>query len=221
MSTALKTFPSGAPSCPDFGQGGEVLSRSHVAQDGHAVAAQPAPAPYGVLILPSLLTGHVSKEEILLPLTLAYVFSESMEFRLPLVDGALAVVESAFDEILRSMPLASKGVQYLRAREHAAEALNHLMRETSLVITTNAATAPPAPSSAAEVVFLSSQSPTSSLGDRQANDGNGNGNVPRIVARNLDSVHDPELRKKIADCISLFELQAAGHITQGHFSVSW
>ena len=62
-----------------------------------ASVAKPAPAAFGVLLLPELLGSgpfkNVSKNEIVMPLTLAYVFSGHIEFRLPLASCALAAVE--------------------------------------------------------------------------------------------------------------------------------
>lgn len=180
-----------------------------------ASVAKAAPAAYGVLLLPELLSAdaskNVSKEEIVLPLTLAYVFSGNVEFRLPLVSGALSVVERAFDEIIRSVPMVSKGVLYVRSEESLNNELQQLLRAATLVLRTGKDCAVETPAHAAEVVILAGNSKAYS----------GGGSVPRLLTRNLDRLHDAELRKKIADCISLFDLQAGGHITQGDFSVSW
>lgn len=182
-----------------------------------ASVAKAAPAAYGVLLLPELLgrnpLKNVTKEEIVLPLTLAYVFSGHIEFRLPLAPCALPAVESAFDEILRSVPLVSKGVQYVRFQGPSKAELQELLTPSALMLHSGNDCAVQAPENAAEVVILAAAKNSEAY--------SGAGNVPRLLTRNLDRVRDPELRTKITDCIALFELQAGGHITQGDFSVSW
>jgi hypothetical protein len=178
-----------------------------------ASAVQAAACGYGVLLLPPLLSGDVAKEEIVLPLTLAYVFSGHLEFRLPLASRALAAVENAFDEIIRSVPLVSKGVMYVRMQQPGPAELHELLRASTLVVRTDQDSAAQAPADAAEIVILAAANAAEAY--------SGSGKVPRLVSRNLDRVRDPELRKKIADCVAVFDLGAGGHITQGDFSVSW
>lgn len=190
-----------------------MSTASQSASSFAAGATVPAPCAYGVLLLPELLNGSVTKEEIVLPLTLAYVFAQHFEFRLPLVPAALAAVESAFDEIIRSMPIVNKGVLYVRMREFSPAALEGLLRASTLVIRSDGKLDVCAPATAAEIVLLSAMA--------QGRNAMGDGTGPRMLARNLEALRDPELRKKIADCISIFELQSGGHITQGDFSVSW
>jgi hypothetical protein len=174
-------------------------------------AAVAAPCAHGVVLLPELLAGQVTKEQIILPLTLAYVFSEHLDFRLPLAPAAMPAVEKAFDEILRSMPLASKGVLYVRTSTAEMQVVSELVRSSDLIIRSDRQFNVEVPANTSEVVVLSAAAAA----------GNSEMQGPRLVTRNIERLRHPELRKKIADCIALFDLQSEGHITHGDFSISW
>jgi hypothetical protein len=71
------------------------------------------PRPYAVILLPSLLSGSVSGEDLSLPLTLAYLLSAHVSFQLPMSTANLPRVERAFDEIISGRLQQSKGICYV------------------------------------------------------------------------------------------------------------
>jgi hypothetical protein len=168
-------------------------------------ALQVSPAvqkPYAVLLLPAVLEGVPQKQELLLPLTLAYLLSAHIAFRFPLCESALAVVERVFDDILNGLPKESKGICYQSVE--GAERASVLVPHSSLLVTddrglqklTNCDGLPLA-------VILKSE------GD----------NLLRL--HNLEKVSDLGLRGKLAGCAQLINVQSSGFITEGPFSLSW
>jgi len=159
--------------------------------------------PYAVLLLPALLTGLPEKQELFLPLTLAYLLSAHIAFHFPLGESALAVVERVFDDLLNGLPKESKGLRYQRV-DGAARAFV-LVPHSSLLVTDDRGlhalvgceTLPAAVISRAE----------------------GNCNLVRL--HNLEKIADLGLRGKLAGCAQLINVQAGGFITEGPFSLSW
>jgi hypothetical protein len=159
--------------------------------------------PYAVLLLPAVLEGTPQKQELLLPLTMAYLLSAHITFQFPLHESALAVVERAFDDILKGLPKESKGIRY-QSVESAGRA-SVLVPQSSLLLTDERG--------------------------RQALDGckllpaavisrsDDNSSVVRL--QNLEKVADLGLRGKLASCAQLINVQSSGFITEGHFSLSW
>jgi hypothetical protein len=176
-----------------------------VAPAAHAAVPlfQAAENPYAVLLLPCVLRGLPQKQELFLPLTLAYLLSVHIPFRFPLRERALAVVERVFDDILNGLPNESKGIRYQSVDQ--AERASTLLPHSSLLLTderglpemTNCDGLPLA-------VILKSE---------------GNANLLRL--RNLEKIDDLGLRGKLAGCARLINVQSGGFITEGHFSLSW
>ena len=159
--------------------------------------------PYGLLLLPTVLDGAPQKQELLLPLTLAYLLSAHIGFRFPLHENALAVVERVFDDILSGLPKESKGIRYQSV--DGAECASLLVPHSSLLLTddrglrelTNRDGLPLAVISKAE----------------------GNSNLLRLDS--LEKVADVGLRAKLVSCAQLINVQSGGFLTEGHFSLSW
>jgi len=159
--------------------------------------------PYAVLLLPAVLEGAPQKQELLLPLTLAYLLSAHITFQFPLHESALAVVERTFDDILKGLPKESKGICY-RGVERAERA-STLVPQSSLLLTDERG--------------------------RQATNGCGSlpaavisrseGDTCVVLLQNLQMVSDLGLRGKLASCAQLINVQSSGFITEGHFSLSW
>lgn len=159
--------------------------------------------PYGVLLLPAVLEGTPQRQELLLPLTLAYLLSAHIAFQFPMHESGLVVVEHAFDDILKGLPKESKGIRY-RSVERAERA-SALVPQSSLLLTDERG--------------------------RQATDGceslpaavisRPEGNNCVVLLQNLEKVSDLGLRSKLASCAQLINVQSTGFITEGHFSLSW
>jgi len=171
---------------------------------GAAVRVLPAvEKPYAVLLLPAVLEGTPQKQELLLPLTLAYLLSAHIAFRFPLCESALAVVERVFDDILNGLPKESKGIGYQSVDE--AERASALVPHSSLVLTDDRG--------------LHALHSCETLPAAVISRSEGNSNLVRL--HNLEKVSDPGLRGKLAGCAQLINAQAGGFITEGPFSLSW
>ena len=169
-------------------------------------AAQALPAvekPYAVLLLPAVLEGVPQKQELLLPLTLAYLLSAHIAFNFPLREVALAVVERAFDDILNGLPKESKGICYQNLDR--AERAYLLAPRSSLLLTDDRG--------------LQELTNCDGLPLAVISKSGGNGSLVRV--ENLEKVTDLGLRGKLASCVQLINAQAGGFITEGHFSLSW
>jgi len=158
---------------------------------------------YGLLLLPSLFNGAVEHQELLLPLTVAYLLSAHLPFRFPLPEGMINTIEQLFDAILNGLPKESKGILY--APTPSLAPMSELLQDASLVITDD-------------------------VGLEQSD---GFADVPQAVLcratdhiralklRNTEKLHDTELKAKLAVCAQLINAQSAGFTTEGHFSLSW
>jgi len=165
--------------------------------------ARAVEAPYAVLLLPAVLEGAPQKQELLLPLTLAYLLSAHITFQFPLHESALAVVERAFDDILKGLPKESKGICY-RTIERA-ESVRSLAPRSALLLTDERGR---------QAVDGCESLPAAVISHPE-----GASSVVRL--QNLEKVSDLGLRGKLASCAQLINVQSSGFITEGHFSLSW
>ena len=169
-------------------------------------AAQALPAvekPYAVLLLPAVLEGVPQKQELLLPLTLAYLLSAHIAFRFPLRESALAVVERVFDNILSGLPKESKGIRYQSAE--GAECASVLVPHSSLLVTDDRGLQESTNCDGLPLAVISRSEAKSSL----------------LRLHNLEKVADLGLRGKLVSCAQLINVQSGGFITEGPFSLSW
>jgi hypothetical protein len=177
---------------------------------GIAPTAHPAAAllraverPYAVLLLPAVLHGAPSKQELFLPLTLAYLLSAHIAFHFPLRQSALAVVERVFDDILRGLPKDSKGICYQEIGE--AEHVSALVPQSSLLLTDERGLEELANCNGLPLAVISKSA----------------GNTHLLRMRHLEKIEDQGLRGKLVGCAQLINVQSEGFITEGHFSLSW
>ena len=159
--------------------------------------------PYAVLLLPAVLEGTPQKQELLLPLTLAYLLSAHIPFQFPLQEGALAVVERVFDDILKGLPKESKGIRYQSVER--AESARLLVPRSSLLLTDERGR---------QATDNWQSLPTAVISRSE-------GNSCVALLQNLQKVSDLGLRGKLASCAQLINVQSSGFITEGHFSLSW
>jgi hypothetical protein len=158
---------------------------------------------YAMLFLPAVLQGTPAKQELLLPLTLAYLLSRHIAFRFPLHTSAMPVVERVFDGILEGLPKESKGICY-QTVEDAEPALLSVPRASLLVTDDCGLQALPGCERLPAAVLSSSE-----------------GNRHFVRLQNLEHVSDGGLRAKLLSCAQLVNSQSDGFITEGHFSLSW
>lgn len=169
-------------------------------------AVQVLPAaekPYAILLLPAVLSGVPEKQELFLPLTLAYLLSAHIAFHFPLRESALAVVERVFDDILKGLPKESKGIRYQSVE--GAERVSVLVPHSSLLVTDDRG--------------LHALAGCETLPAAVISRAEGNSNLVRL--HNLEKIADLGLRGKLAGCAQLINVQAGGFITEGPFSLSW
>ncbi len=159
-----------------------MISHSEIDAMGGALSHPRQPAAcYATLFLPKAIAGTVEKQELLLPLALAYVLSEHISFRFPLSQNVLPLAEAVFDEILCGPLRESKGIQYLPPCN--SEGLAKLIGTSVLVFT--------------EQTVLQDDRFT---GQPQAVICYGNGNGEALDLRNLEKLEDAELRAKLSRC---------------------
>ncbi len=159
--------------------------------------------PYAALFLPAVLEGVPEKQELFLPLTLAYLLSAHIAFQFPLRENALPLVERVFDDILHGLPKESKGICYQSV--DGLECASVLVPHSSLLLTDDRGLEELAGGDGLSAAVLSKSE--------------GNTNLLRL--RNLEKIDDLGLRGKLAGCAQLINVQSGGFITQGHFSLSW
>ena len=165
--------------------------------------ARGAEKPYAVLLLPAVLNGTPQKQELLLPLTLAYLLSAHITFRFPLRESALPLVERVFDDILSGLPKESKGICYQGVE--AAERASALVPQSSLLLTDERGLHELPGSERVPAAVISRSEGSASL----------------LRLRNLEKIDDLGLREKLAGCAQLINVQSGGFITEGPFSLSW
>jgi hypothetical protein len=158
--------------------------------------------PYAVLLLPSVLDTS-KKQDLFLPLTLAYLLSAHIPFQFPLRESALAVVERAFDDILNGLPKDSKGICYRSVDQMEPAAA--LVPRSSLLLTDEHGLRELPDCSGLPLAVISKAE----------------GNTHVLTMRNLHKIEDLGLRGKLAGCAQLINIQAGGFVSEGHFSLSW
>jgi hypothetical protein len=162
-----------------------------------------AERPYAVLLLPAVLNDTPQKQELFLPLTLAYLLSAHVAFQFPLRPSALAVVERVFDDILRGLPKDSKGICYREIAE--TEGVSAFVPQSSLLLTDERGLQEMSNCNGVPLAVISKSA----------------GNTHLLRMRNLEKIEDEGLRGKLVGCAQLINVQSEGFITEGHFSLSW
>jgi hypothetical protein len=156
-----------------------------------------------VLLLPSVFHEVDDFQELLLPLTLAYLLSTHLPFRFPMSAVAVTKIERLFDGILNGLPKESKGILYLTEPSQAD--IVHLLQGASLVLTDEAGIEQiPGISELPHAVVCRS-------GDQMRS----------LKLRRAEKLQDEGLKAKLMGCAQLINVQTAGFITEGHFSLSW
>jgi hypothetical protein len=86
-----------------------------------SVTLQPAPdfeailqidEPYAVIALDERDFGPHRRHELSISLTLAFLLSAHLRFHFPMSDGVSREVDRAFDQVLKDLPMESKGIAY-------------------------------------------------------------------------------------------------------------
>jgi hypothetical protein len=67
---------------------------------------------YAVIALDERDFGQHSRRELSISLTLAFMLSAHLRFEFPMSDGVSREIDRAFDQVLKDLPMESKGIAY-------------------------------------------------------------------------------------------------------------
>jgi hypothetical protein len=90
---------------------------------------------YAVLALDESDFGPHSRHELTISLTLAFLISAHLRFHFPMSDAVSREVDRAFDQVLKDLPMESKGIAY--RKDLLCDGKIHLIEQAKLVITSD------------------------------------------------------------------------------------
>jgi hypothetical protein len=90
---------------------------------------------YAVLALDESDFGPHSRHELTISLTLAFLISAHVRFHFPMSDEVSREVDRAFDQVLKDLPMESKGIAY--RKDLRCDGKIHLIERAKLVITSD------------------------------------------------------------------------------------
>jgi hypothetical protein len=90
---------------------------------------------YGVIALDERDFGPHSRRELSISLTLAFLLSAQLRFDFPMSDGVSREIDRAFDQVLKDLPMESKGIAYRKDLRHDEKIC--LIEGAKLVITSD------------------------------------------------------------------------------------
>ena len=158
---------------------------------------------YALLVLKDVLGDSLNQQDLLLPLTLAYLVSAQVRFLLPVPTRHVTQLEAAFDGILNGLALDSQGVSYHDVSAPAD--IESLLDRATVIITTDAQAQQMARARGLPCAFL----------------GLCDGQPPQVELADMGKLKDEELKGRLAGFAQLINIQAGGLISRGPFSLSW
>ena len=156
---------------------------------------------YGVIALDERDFGPHNRSELSISLTLAFLLSAHLRFDFPMSDGVLREIDRAFDQVLKDLPMESKGIAYrkdLRRDEKIC-----LIEGAKLVITSDLLIQKRMDAGSIPNIFLNFKS----------------GRSPFIKWRFLENLEDDILKQRIVVCSKL--INVISHISheRGRFEI--
>jgi hypothetical protein len=148
---------------------------------------------YGVIALDERDFGPHSRRELSISLTLAFLLSAHLRIDFPMSDGASREIDRAFDQVLKDLPMESKGIAYrkdLRRDEKIC-----LIEGAKLVITSDPHIQKRMDAGSIPNIFLDFKS----------------GRSPFIRWRFLENLEDAILKQRIVVCSKL--INVVSHIS--------
>ena len=148
---------------------------------------------YGVIALDERDFGPHSRRELSISLTLAFLLSAHLRIDFPMSDGASREIDRAFDQVLKDLPMESKGIAYrkdLRRDEKIC-----LIEGAKLVITSDLLIQKRMDAGSIPNIFLDFKS----------------GRSPFIRWRFLENLEDDILKQRIVVCSKL--INVVSHIS--------
>ena len=155
---------------------------------------------YGVIALDERDFGPHSRE-LSISLTLAFLLSAHLRFDFPMSDGDSREIDRAFDQVLKDLPMESKGIAY-RKDLHRDEKIC-LIEGAKLVITSDLLIQKRMDAGSIPNIFLDFKS----------------GRSPFIRWRFLENLEDDILKQRIVVCSKL--INVVSHISheRGRFEI--
>jgi len=92
--------------------------------------------PYAVIALDERDFGPHSRHELSISLTLAFLLSARLRFHFPMSDDVSREVDRAFDQVLKGLPMESKGIAY--RKDLRCDGKICLLEGAKLVVTSDA-----------------------------------------------------------------------------------
>ena len=156
---------------------------------------------YGVIALDERDFGTHSRRELSSSLTLAFLLSAHLRFDFPMSDGVSREIDRAFDQVLKDLPMESKGIAY-RKDLHRDEKIC-LIEGAKLVITSDLLIQKRMDAGSIPNIFLDFKS----------------GRSPFIRWRFLENLEDDILKQRIVVCSKLINLISHISHERGRFEI--
>jgi hypothetical protein len=148
---------------------------------------------YGVIALDERDFGQHSRRELSISLTLAFLLSAHLRIDFPMSDGASREVDRAFDQVLKDLPMESKGIAY--RKDLRRDEKIRLIEGAKLVITSDLLIQKRMDALSIPNIFLDFKS----------------GRSPFIRWRFLENLEDDILKQRIVVCSKL--INVVSHIS--------
>lgn len=157
--------------------------------------------PYAVIALDERDFGPHRRHELSISLTLAFLLSAHLHFHFPMSDGVSREVDRAFDQVLKDLPMESKGIAY--RKDLRCDGKICLLEGAKLVITSDIQIQKRMDAGSSPNIFLDFKS----------------GRSPFIRWRFLENLEDDILKRQIIVYSKL--INAVSHIfhERGRFEI--
>jgi hypothetical protein len=158
---------------------------------------------YGVIALDERDFGPHSRRELSISLTLAFLLSANLRFDFPMSDGVSREIDRAFDQVLKDLPMDSKGIAY--RKDLRRDEKIRLIEGAKLVITSDLLIQERMDAGSIPNIFLDFKSGRSSF----------------IRWRFLENLEDDILKQRIVVCSKL--INVVSHISheRGRFEIEF
>jgi hypothetical protein len=163
----------------------------------------PSPEAYAALIVKKPALADAQQSEVLFPLVVAYLMSSHIRFLFLLDREAVPLLDSLYDEILRALPLDSKGLLYVE--EGVENKFDEFLRGAQFVVTNHPTVQLAAQSAGIPVIFVRPV----------------DGTAPVVQLSGMEGIRDGHLRESIGQCAETVNARAEEFVADGPFYLWW